>query len=192
MLNWLTEYSTNLLYLDCRIDLSQIRFHFEFFNLKLELNIPIPFGSLLKENKFKSLSYKEYTFHKDCFGPKQRTLEIQTFYDNLMPIGFTFQKHSAPVDHDPIEIEFCFGLFSIVFNYHHNWHVKHCGDIDRFPTEFEARKIVEFDRLIRDAIFGTQHIDLFPEDENEKKRLSLYWDTLHTFEQNLFGIDYQK
>ena len=60
LFSWLTEYSSNILYIDFRIDLDQIKFHFEFFNLEFSVNIPLPFGCFVKNRDQQNISYKSF------------------------------------------------------------------------------------------------------------------------------------
>ncbi len=189
LFNWLTEYSSNILYIDFRIDLDQIRFHFEFFNLEFSVNIPLPFGCLVKDRNQQNISYKSFEFNKVYHGTLNRTLEIQTFIDHTCLISFSFQKHFELVDHDPYHLEACLFGQAVDLNLIHHWHVVKDDRLnysDRFPTEEEAQKIDMCMQTMSERMFGQKQAPTFPQDKESKNLYDKYWKFVEDFKDKLF------
>lgn len=186
MFKWLTAFANNIFFFEFKLDLYEFRFHFELFNLILRFDVPLPFGWLSKASVLKTFWYNTFEFNKQFYGTKNRTLEVQVFFDPTLPIGISMQKQAGLNDHDPYNLQFCC-LVCLDLTLIHGWHVIQFDDDreDRFPTEGECKQIVEYENQLKQKMFGGR-VPEFSDDLLVKKKVTSYFKKLDKFKERLF------
>ncbi len=180
MFKWLTEHAKDRFCLRVSFWPDEFSFRFAFYNINLEVDIPLPFRAWGRtivdfQREFSSPFTRKY---KDLHSCKNRMMEVYASFNTAIVFRFDINVPAKnTIDHDVRGFDVRIPFFDLSIGTSHGYHLcrpKHAWK-ERFPTDEEIKKYEEFCAKNKLKIFGNTKPEYF-DFNNEKNPINKKWE----------------